>query len=78
VAIKLPAKWYTDVSLNSFEKKLTKLFFKLTEVDQDYGCIISKQLIVTQDKNDLPIIYYYTFYKLMWWLNLSHFYIKSS
>jgi hypothetical protein len=36
VAIKLPQKWYTDVSLNSFEKKLTKSFFKLTEFNQDY------------------------------------------
>jgi len=56
VAIKLPEKWYTDVSLNNFEKKLTKSFFKLTEFNQDYRRIISKQLIVTQGKNNLSII----------------------
>lgn len=54
--IKLPPKWFTDVLLNNFEKKLSMSFFKLTEFNEDYGHNILKQLIVTQGKYDLPIV----------------------
>lgn len=51
--IELPSKWFKDVSVNEFDKKLTISFFKLGKYNTKYQRSIEKELIITQGQYTL-------------------------